>query len=65
MQINGEQLFFLLQILKDSLDIQMGYDWNFKYKKEKRKNFYEELLRSILSQENFHIQEFDKYKFKN
>lgn len=55
MQISGDQLLFLIQVLKDSLDIQMGYDWSFKYKKEQRSQFYEKFIQTILSKEHFSI----------
>jgi hypothetical protein len=54
MIISGEQLLFLVQVLKDSLDIQMGYDWNFKSNRDQRKKFHEELLK-LLSSEQINV----------
>lgn len=64
MQISGEQLYYLVQVLKDSLDIQMGYDWSFKSKRDSRKEFYEKLLKSILTQDKIDVPEVDLAKFK-
>ena len=55
MVISGEQLLFLMQTLEESLDIQMGYDWNFKSNHEQRKKFHEELLKSLFSKEQINI----------
>lgn len=55
MKITGNQLFFLMQVLKDSLEIQMGYDWNFTQKREERKKFHEELLKSLLLNEKVNV----------
>lgn len=63
MQISGEQLFYLVQVLKDSLDIQMGYDWSFKNKRDNRKEFLEKLMKSILTQEKVDVSEVDLSKF--
>lgn len=65
MQISGEQLYYLVQVLKDSLDIQMGYDWSFKSKRDSRKEFYEKLLKSALNQEAIDIPEVKFSKLKN
>lgn len=59
MKITGEQLNFLIQVLRDSLEIQMGYDWTFKYKKEKRKEFYQSLIEELLSSAKVQINKFD------
>lgn len=65
MQITGEELFFLIQVLKDSLDIQMGYDWSFTQKREQRKIFYDKFIQSLVSQQAIEIQEIDLSKFQN
>lgn len=57
MQITGNQLLFLLQVLKDSLKGEMGYDYAYKYKREQRKAFQEELMHSILLQEKVDVLE--------
>lgn len=57
MQLQGEQLLFLVQVLKDSLEIQMGYDWPFTHRRDQRKSFYENLINSALSQEQINIVE--------
>jgi len=64
MQITGEQLFFLVQVLKDSLDIQMGYDWSFNYKLEQRKLFYNKFIQLLLSQDTVNIELMDLSKIK-
>jgi hypothetical protein len=64
MQITGEQLFFLVQVLRDSLDIQMGYDWSFRKKRDERKQFYENFIYTILSQKNIDIKDLDLTKLK-
>lgn len=65
MQITGQQLLFLVRVLKDSLDIQMGYDWNFHDKRDQRKIFYDRLIESLVSQQSIEIQEVDVSKLNN
>lgn len=65
MKIKGDELFFLIQVLKDSLEIQNGYDWSFKYKKNERKIFYEKLIKEILLQHKINIEDFDLTKIQN
>lgn len=55
MQISGEKFYFLMQVLKDSLEIQSGYDWNFEHKLEARKKFYDELMKIIITQDFIEI----------
>jgi hypothetical protein len=52
MKMTGEQLLFLMQVLKDSLDIQMGYDWSFNHKKDQRKAFYDKFIELLISQQS-------------
>lgn len=56
MKITSDQLFFMIQVLEDSLEIQMGYDWSFKYKRDKRKAFKDEIFKSLIAQESIDIQ---------
>ena len=65
MKITGEQLFFLIQVLKDSLEIQMGYDWSFHHKRDERKKFYNKFIQSILLQHDIHVEGFDLKKAQN
>jgi hypothetical protein len=65
MKITGEQLFFLTQVLKDSLDIQGGYGWVFKKSRDQRRVFYDDFIRSILCQQKVQIPEADLSKIKN
>lgn len=55
MKIPASQLLQLMQILKDSMEIQMGYDWNFKSTHAERKKLYDELLKSIVSEQIIEI----------
>lgn len=64
MQISGKQLWFLVQVLKDSLELQMGYDWSFKYRLEQRKAFHEELLQLLITQNNVDVSEMDVSKLE-
>jgi hypothetical protein len=57
MHITGEQLYFLIQVLKDSLDLQQGYDWPFTHKRETRKKFHEELIKTIITNENVSVKQ--------
>ncbi len=59
MKITGEHLLFLVQVLKDSLDIQTGYDWNFTHKRKERELFYDKFIQSLLSQQDVNIQGLD------
>ncbi len=59
MQISGDQLYYLVQVLKESLDIQMGYDWSFTSKRDSRKDFYERLIKSLMLQDKIDITEVD------
>lgn len=59
MHISGEQLFYLVQVLKDSLTIQMGYDWNFTSKRDSRKDFHDRLIKSLMLQDKIDIAEVD------
>jgi len=65
MKITGEQLLFLVQVLKDSLEIQMGHDWTFKNKREQRQKFYDTLLKELISQNIVKIEEIDLSKLYN
>lgn len=56
MQLTGDQLIFLIQVLQDSLKIERGYDWTFEHKRDKRNIFYEDLMRSLLTQSTVNIQ---------
>lgn len=64
MQITGEQFFYLVQVLKDSLDIQLGYDWSFHSKRDSRQDFYRQLLKSIMVQDKIEIADPDLVKLK-
>lgn len=55
MTISSEQLYLLMQVLKDSLEIKMGYDWTFEMKLEKRKTFYEELIKQAITTDRVNI----------
>lgn len=63
--LNREGIKILPKILKDSLDIQMGYDWSFHHKREQRKIFYDKFIECLVSQQSIEIQEIDKFKFKD
>lgn len=65
MQITGDQLLFLVQVLKDSLNIEMGYGWVFEQSRNKRKIFYDEFMKNLISQQDINIQEMDHSKFRN
>ncbi|HHF7341042.1 TPA: hypothetical protein ACPSKZ_000691 [Legionella anisa] len=64
MQITGKQLVFLIQVLKDSLEVQMGYGWIFKYNHEQRESFYQELIESLFSQNDVEVKEIDLSELK-
>lgn len=49
MTISGEQLYFLMQVLNDSLKFEMGYDWPFTIRREKRKQFYDALIKEMMA----------------
>jgi len=53
MNITGTDLYFLLKVLEDSIKIQRGYDWNFKYKKEERKSFHEKFIKKLIINSNY------------
>lgn len=55
MQITGTQLLFLIQVLKDSTEIQMGYDWNFANKRQERQKFHDDLLTSLFLKEKINV----------
>lgn len=62
MKITGEQLIFLVDILKDSLEVQMGYDWVFKSSRDQRKLFHDNLLKCLLSQQKVEVKGLNKSK---
>lgn len=64
MKITGEQLFFLIEVLKDSLKIQLGYDWNFTHRQKERKVFYKDFMHTLISQQDVDIAEVDLSEIK-
>lgn len=65
MQIKGERLLFLIQILEDSLKLPLGTDWVFRHKFDSREYFHEEFMRSLISSELIEVKGFDASKIKN
>lgn len=52
MKLSGEQLLFLLNVLKDSLDIHKSYAYVFNSSHERRKKFYEEFMNKLIVSSN-------------
>lgn len=59
MEISGEQLLYLIRVLKESLDLPIGYDYPFTYKKTQREIFHEKLMATLLSQKEIEVQKLD------
>lgn len=66
MYIKGSQLLYMLQVIKDSLKLQLGTDWAFEASQKSREKFYNELIKSLIDQEDkIEVRELDLGKMKS
>lgn len=59
MQISGDKLLFLIQVLRDSLNIEKTQQWTFQHSHDAREKFFENFMDSILGNLSFEIKEKD------
>ncbi len=62
MKITGEDLFFLIQVLKDSLSVEMGSRYVFNNAHDIRQKFHDQFIQSILRHQEFEVQGIDYSK---